>query len=85
MDETEGACSRTKGSMRPMCPKCRQVLSARYASRCVWCGALLPKELQLSEDEKANMLNHQKQKLASREAERTRKETGASHRSLFGV
>ena len=72
MENTEATSTQGKRSPRPRCPSCGQVLSNRMFDRCLWCGAVLPEELHISDEEKANMLEGQKIKLAAKEAERAR-------------
>ncbi len=85
MENTEGKTAQRKGSPRPQCPNCRQVLSNRLFDYCLWCGAVLPEELHLSDSDKAAITESRKNKLASIDAERASRDDAVQSRSLLGI
>ncbi len=65
-----------KRARRPRCPQCGQVLTKSLFDRCVWCGAELPEELRLTDEEKTRFYEQQKENLAEAEAAKFKRELG---------
>ncbi|MBD5779929.1 hypothetical protein IEN85_10555 [Pelagicoccus sp. NFK12] len=38
-------------SKSPMCPSCSKALLSRTATRCSWCGSVIPDELRFTDEE----------------------------------
>ena len=81
----ESMSTQGKRTAKPRCPSCGQTLSNRLFDYCLWCGAILPEELHLSDSDKAALVESRKNKLAAIEADRVSREDEPKSRSLLGI
>ena len=67
----------------PLCPACQRPLLTRFARRCSYCGAMLPAELLLSPEQKAEIERRELLEWRQRreEAEERAKEKKNAHSS----
>jgi len=59
---------------KPKCPGCERVLINRLVNYCLYCGETIPEELQLTDQERAEVKEQQKEELEERRRLREEKE-----------